>query len=354
MRILVTPERLADLAGQFLRVSGELIGIADHCQGIIASLDWEARQKAGVEGQVRTAVRQGHALAEQAEALARFLRDAAERFAEADGYVLPQMGWIMIGFPPSPIRVPIWGRMINFVPPRIDVVRIILIPGEVIIGVGSVLRWLVPPPSDWAERVWNWLHGRGWKTNAELTPPSSKGKLYEAVMRGFERHERQPTSPEKPQQTAIPEPQKAPPPPGDAPLTAARDAAHPLRPADPEWYHPSTGCVQYAINRRPDLRVTDAPIPGAADYIPYYDSKGQVLRLQGTEADLRQVVKPGHAVVWPRGHSDLAGTPGATYGHVAIVEEVYPDRIVVSQAGWPGKPRMEIKREDLASLNVIL
>lgn len=353
MRILVIPERLSELAGQFQQISGGLMDVANRCRGAMASLDWQVRQKAGVEGEVQAAVHQARALAEQAEALARFLQNAAARFTEADRQELGFSGGAVLGAVAPP---PFWrlpersGSGLPFIPAP----RVVVAAGATLGGMTALFPWAKAVPAEWSERVWNWLHGRGWKTNAELTPPPPKGKLYEAIMRGFERYRTEPTSPQKLQPIAIQEPQKAPPPPGDVPLTAARDAAHPLRPADPGWYHPSTGCVQYAINRRPDLRVTDASIPGAADYIPYYERKGQVLRLQGTEADLRQMVKPGHAVVWPRGHSDLAGTPGATYGHVAIVEEVYPDRIVVSQAGWPGKPTMEIKREDLPSLSIIL
>lgn len=140
---------------------------------------------------------------------------------------------------------------------------------------------------------------------------------------------------------------------GGGPLTA-KDAAHKLEPADPSQYDPHTGCVSYATARRPDLRVTDAPIPGAADYIPYYEQKGKVMRVQEADQDLRQKVKPGYAVVWPRGHPDLVGTPGGQFGHVAIVEEVGPDYVIISQAGWPGKPTMKLTREQLKSLYLIV
>lgn len=343
MRILVTPERLSELAGQFHQISGGLMDVAGRCQGALASLDWEVRRKTGMEGQVQTALRQARALAGRAEELAHSLRSAAARFAEADRQELHLASGSVLGaVAPSPSwRLP-EGRLGGL--PFIPVPRVVVMAGGAAVGgLAALLPWAKSFPADWAERVWNWLHGRGWRTNAELAPPPrqevSKGKLYEAVMEGLERVGRE---------------QKAHPTPDTTPLTAEKGAAHPLRPADPGWYDPNIGCVQYAITRRPDLRVTDAPIPGAADYIDYYRRKGQVLQLQGTEADLRQAVKPGHAVVWPRGHSALAGTPGATYGHVAIVEEVYPDHIVVSQAGWPGKPRMEIPRDQLPPLYIVL
>ncbi len=61
MRILVTPQRLVELAGQLGQVSGSLRAVGNRCRGAIASLDWEARQKAVVDGQVRGAARQARA-----------------------------------------------------------------------------------------------------------------------------------------------------------------------------------------------------------------------------------------------------------------------------------------------------
>jgi len=137
---------------------------------------------------------------------------------------------------------------------------------------------------------------------------------------------------------------------------ADQDApAHVLDPAArPEAYDPKIGCVDYATKRRPDLLVRDAAIPGAADYIPYYEKKGQVIHVSATETDLRRVVRPGYAVVWDHGHPELQGTPGSNFGHVAIVEEVYPDRVVISQAGWGTQYRRELTREQLATLALIL
>lgn len=291
-----------------------------------------------MEEKAQAAVHQVRALADQAEALARSLRDAAARFAAADQQELTLSGGTVLGaVAPSPFWHLPEGRLGGL--PFIPVPRVAVVAGVALGGLTTIFLRAEALPTDWIERAWNWLHGRGWHTNAELAPPPQlKGRLYETIMRGLERARNS-------EQTR--------PPVDTAPLTAERDAAHPLRPADPR----QGTCVQYAVNRRPDLRVTDTSIPGAADYIPY-EKKGQVLRLRGTEADLRQRVKPGRAVVWPRGHDDLKGTDGWEWGHVAIVEEVYPDRIVVSQANWwfNGKPvpRMEIPRGKLGSLAVIL
>jgi surface antigen len=55
----------------------------------------------------------------------------------------------------------------------------------------------------------------------------------------------------------------------------------------------------------------------------------------------------GYAVVWNRGHPTLSGTPGAQHGHVAIIEQVEPDAIVVSHTNWGNSYRMKITREQL-------
>ncbi len=356
MRILVTPERLEELAGQFWQASDGLMEVGSRCQGALASLDWEVRQRAGVEGEIQAAVRQARALAERAGELARSLQDAARRFAEADRPGLSVSGAVLGAAAPPPFwRLP-EGRLGGL--PFLPVPRVVLPPAGAVLG-GLIGSTVLGAPSDLLERVWNWLHGYGWKTNAELAPPpqagTEKGKLYRTIMQGFEKSRPVGATPAQAAQEKRTPPSQAPAYGHDVPLKAETDAVHPLKPVDPTAFDRQVGCVQYAIARRPDLKVKDAPIPGAADYIPYYEQKGQVLHLREAGADdLRQVVKPGHALVWPRYHQDLKGTAGWDYGHVAIVEEVYPDHIVVSQAGWPGKPRMELSKEQLQSLYLVL
>ncbi|MGB9873024.1 MAG: C39 family peptidase [Anaerolineae bacterium] len=191
MRILVTPERLEELAGQFQQASGGLMEVGHRCQGALASLDWEARQKAGVEGEVQAALRQARALAEQVEALARLLQDAARRFAEADRPGLSVSGAVLGASAPPPFwRLP-EVRLGGL--PFLPVPRVVLPAAGAALG-GLIASPLLQVPSDWLERVWNWLHGYGWKTNAELTPSpqasTEKGKLYKTIMQGFERVEK--------------------------------------------------------------------------------------------------------------------------------------------------------------------
>jgi len=118
----------------------------------------------------------------------------------------------------------------------------------------------------------------------------------------------------------------------------------------PEEYDPRTGCVDYAKARRPGLGATGGR-GGAADYITKY--KDKAFQVTDPNTDLRTKIATGYAIVWPRGHPSLKGTAGEAYGHVAIVEEVGPDYVVVSQAGWGKKTRMKIPKGELATLYVI-
>ncbi len=107
MRILVTPQRLLEPAGQFQQISAGLMDVENRCQGALTSLDWEARQRAGVEGEVQAAVRQACALAEQAEALARFLSERATAFQQADAEGAQDLGAVTaLYLRPIPVPVP--------------------------------------------------------------------------------------------------------------------------------------------------------------------------------------------------------------------------------------------------------
>ncbi|MDQ2809057.1 MAG: CHAP domain-containing protein [Chloroflexota bacterium] len=111
-----------------------------------------------------------------------------------------------------------------------------------------------------------------------------------------------------------------------------------------------SSCAIYAQTRRPDLGYTGGA-GGAADYL----TKPGLTHYQITANDtnLQDRIATGYAIVWDRNNPSLAGTPGYTYGHVAIVEQIYPDHVVVSQANWPGHPTMSISRDQLESLYVI-
>jgi surface antigen len=66
------------------RTAQEINAIAGRVSGALGALDWEARQKAGVDAQVNDARRRAAALASQAETMARYLMNKAQAFEEAD------------------------------------------------------------------------------------------------------------------------------------------------------------------------------------------------------------------------------------------------------------------------------
>jgi len=107
------------------------------------------------------------------------------------------------------------------------------------------------------------------------------------------------------------------------------------------------GCVEYAKARRPDLGAAGG---SAANYIENY--RDSVFQVTDDDADLTSKVAQGYAVVWPK-HVLSPDSSGYENGHVAIVEEVGPDYVIVSQAGWGEKTRMRVTKEDLQSLYLI-
>lgn len=83
-RIIVVPETLRSLSSQLQRAAQEINAISGRVSGALGGLDWEARQKAGVDGQANDARGRASALASQAETMARYLTGKAQAFEEAD------------------------------------------------------------------------------------------------------------------------------------------------------------------------------------------------------------------------------------------------------------------------------
>lgn len=62
-RIVVDPDQLRILSTQLQQVSQDLHGVAGRVSGAWNGLDWEARQRSGLEGQVNSTRSQANALA---------------------------------------------------------------------------------------------------------------------------------------------------------------------------------------------------------------------------------------------------------------------------------------------------
>ncbi len=84
MRILVTPDRLQEMAVSMRQASLELEQALLALRRAWAELDWETRQAAALEALFVQAQRQAMALQEEAERLARFLNERAAAFSQAD------------------------------------------------------------------------------------------------------------------------------------------------------------------------------------------------------------------------------------------------------------------------------
>lgn len=138
--ICVAPEELRRLAGLLQNAAGDLRGIRGRVGGALGGLDWEARRRAGVEGQVSDAQGRAGALASQAEAMARYLSAKAEAFEEADRHSYQGLAGRFLVPPPLEEKQYI-GGLVVIVP--------VVIVGGVTVAVGAFSEWsrktLVPP-----------------------------------------------------------------------------------------------------------------------------------------------------------------------------------------------------------------
>ncbi len=111
----------------------------------------------------------------------------------------------------------------------------------------------------------------------------------------------------------------------------ADNKPYPQPPTSPEL-KPVTGegssytCATYAKARRPDLGVTDHPKGSAYNYKNKFADTA--FQIDSDEANLSDIIGPGYAIVWDKGHPSY----DREHGHVAIVEEIYVDHIIISEA----------------------
>ncbi|MDY7078822.1 MAG: hypothetical protein SXV54_18060 [Chloroflexota bacterium] len=149
----------------------------------LGGLAWEARQKAGVDGQANHARSQARALAAQAEEMGRYLQRKAQAFEEADGRGVDEVGQVFGAFTEWAQGAPSWwgfpsqqvnawwnlGGVLGEQSP-IELLRLPAVVSIAVVGVASLstISGILPAVQDLRERVWNWLHGKGWKTDEEL------------------------------------------------------------------------------------------------------------------------------------------------------------------------------------------
>lgn len=322
-RIVVQPEHLRTLATQCRRQADDLRSVLGNLGGAFGNLDWQVREAANVEGTWQSARSRGYTLADQAETMARYLDRKAQAFAEADHVGAAQVGQVAGAFTDAQQQWAEWWqqRSTIFSFPQ-DLVARVLWLGRVVLT--TPVTWMVTGLTIVTSVVGGLLAGL-----ANLrTPSSSSGP-------------RPPQLDQHADQTAGA---------GRSDATGATDLPPPdLRDADPGQY---SSCALYAQARRHDLGPTGGD-GGAYNYIEQYRQSQRYYRLprEATPSGLLQTdLRVGTAVVWERGQQGA----DATWGHVAIIEEVGPDYVEISEAGWGSGTRRRIPAADLLDLHFIL
>jgi surface antigen/uncharacterized protein YukE len=183
------------------------------------------------------------------------------------------------------------------------------IPGSVLPGLIPTLPFL----PNWKEKFENW-----WPPNKKGPDGGSNGNKNED---GGGNEPANGSQPSKPVDTA---PKDYPQPPNKPKLKKVS--------GKPSSYT----CATYAKARRPDLGSTQSNNEhwkdgAAANYIGKFENKA--FQLENSESNLTDSIGPGYAVVWEPSHPSA----NSTYGHVAIVESVYADHVVISEASRVNK-----------------
>lgn len=333
LHIRVNPDHLRELARRFSQTAGDLRALQGQLSNAWGRLNvdsWESQYRGHVALQWWQARSRLSALADQADAIAQFLYGRATRFEEVDGAgraAIEQMGGAFVAMQQA------WSQWFR---PRQSLLSF---PQDL---TGRLLRlggWVKQIPIAFVASVTGMLSGflGGTRSLRSVSPPWEQ-QLEEAADR---------ISPPVTPPTSLSSPSAAPAPSaGEAKRVPLPD----LQPADPAQH---SSCALYAQARRPDLGHIEAEDEGAYNYIQKFENTENCYRVTTAmaEDDLSTTdLRPGTAVVWDR------GVRGAdpTYGHVAIVEEVGPDYIEVSEAGWAGGTRRRIPTAHLPDLHFIL
>jgi len=332
-RIRVDPDHLRELARQLSAMASALRSLHGRLSEAWGQLNvggWEGRHRGLVEPQWWQVRARLNVLADQADALSRFLYDLVARFEEADQAGMAAIGQMAGAFAVAQQTWSPWFRPLQSVLsfPQALVERLLRL-GEwvkqvpvtfvasltgLLSGVFVGTRSLRPASPQWQERLDQAAeHAQSRVSRPLTTPPSSPAPA---------------TRPGE-QKVKVPPPR--------------------LQPADPAKY---SSCALYAQARRPDLGPAGGD-GGAYNYIRKFKHTERYYRItpEAAKGDLRTThLRPGTAVVW---NKRVRGAD-PTYGHIAIIEEVGPDYIEVSEAGWGKSTRRRIPAAHLPDLHFIL
>lgn len=200
MRITVVPEQLRQVAQAFREAQSGWGEMGRRLRAQQSALDWEIRRQQAIEEQIGQAIRLAQALAEGAAERAARLEAVAARFDAADqeAYQPPARSFRRTSVPPIPQVLGVWttGPAVRGFPAT-------RLTSSIVPPLGGLVAFalsgtLLQPLGDLAERVWNWIHGYGWRTNAELAvtsqSPIPKGELARVIRESMDRQARKATS----------------------------------------------------------------------------------------------------------------------------------------------------------------
>lgn len=97
-RILVDPDQLRQIATRMHQATEQLHQLTHALNAAAGALDWDVRQRAGVDGEIARARHLVQSLADQADQLAQFLTRKAAAFAAADQQGVQSLGQITSTF----------------------------------------------------------------------------------------------------------------------------------------------------------------------------------------------------------------------------------------------------------------
>lgn len=319
-RIVVQPEHLRSLAAQCRRQADELRSILGNLSSSLGGLDWRVRESADVDGSWQSARGHGYSLAEQAEALARYLDRKAQEFDEADNTSAAQVGQVAGAFTIAQQQWNSWWQQSSaaFTFPKVLVERLWKLGWS---AVTAPITWVIGGLGGAVSVVGGLLTG---VRNLHTSPPAAP---------------RQPGA----------EAQPVTPSPSAGAVVTGPPSPPALYAADPTQY---TSCALYAQARRPDLGPTGGD-GGAYNYIQNYRNSSRYYQVppEATQSALQRTsLRPGAVVIWDRTHPDA----NSTWGHVAIIEAVGADYIEVSEAGWGNSTTRRIPAANLPDLHFVL
>jgi len=161
MRILINTSQVADIGRRLVSDGQRLIQVGRRLSAAVGGLDWESRARVGMGDDLAAACSQAEALGQRLVGLGERLVRIADTFEQADtesvrslsavpwDYLVPAAGGGSASW---------WGAL------RGALGEVAFLGGFIeAVGALQVVTW-----RSFGECLWNWLHGRGWRSNRQI------------------------------------------------------------------------------------------------------------------------------------------------------------------------------------------